>query len=144
MVRKRLIDRFFSKYGVQNDFICTPSKPSLSRDLRDTFSCVAKKKYPKRKLPRCRLFPALLQKVGQLRNSDFQSSNSPCRQPSAGSSLRRGKGISPHLRFAHPLPQAGEGITPSPFLKGRGLGWGVKYLRASAAKQHFRVTITPC
>jgi hypothetical protein len=33
---------------------------SLSRDMRVSFFCLAKRKKPKKKLPRCRLFPSVL------------------------------------------------------------------------------------
>jgi hypothetical protein len=33
---------------------------SLSRDVRVSFFCVAKRKKPKKRLPRCRLFPSVL------------------------------------------------------------------------------------
>jgi hypothetical protein len=33
---------------------------SLSRDVRVSFFCVAKRKKPKKTLPRCRLFPSVL------------------------------------------------------------------------------------
>jgi hypothetical protein len=39
-----------------NDF----NNKSLSRDVRVSFFCVAKRKKPKKRLPRCRLFPSVL------------------------------------------------------------------------------------
>jgi hypothetical protein len=75
---------------------------------RDTFFCLAKRKYPKKRPPRCRLFPALL----GFERGCLKGLPSPCMQRAA--SLRRPYGL---IRSKAPVLGAACGRKPTGNLK---------------------------
>jgi hypothetical protein len=78
-------------------------------DNRDTFFCLAKRKYPKKKPPERRLFPALL----AFERGCLKGLPSPCMQRAA--SLRRPYGL---IRSKAPVLGAAYGRKPYRKLKG--------------------------